>query len=95
LRTTAFRLPKELLDTLNDICAEPDCTRSQLIRRSLNEYIRFHELDRVKQREQKNAATRVEAAVKMKPLSTFRADINSERQRRGDALILRHRADAS
>jgi hypothetical protein len=27
----------------------------------------------------------------MKPLSTFRADINSERQRRGDALILRHR----
>ena len=46
---TAFRLPKELLETLNDICAELDCNRSQLIRRSLKEFIAFHELDRRKQ----------------------------------------------
>jgi metal-responsive CopG/Arc/MetJ family transcriptional regulator len=48
-RLTAFRLPKDLLETLNDICADLDCNRSQLIRRSLKEYIRFHELDRRKQ----------------------------------------------
>ena len=48
---TAFRLPKTLLETVNAICAELDCNRSQLIRRSLNEYIRFHELDRRKQEE--------------------------------------------
>jgi hypothetical protein len=35
------------METLNDICAELDCNRSQLIRRSLNEYIRFHELEHV------------------------------------------------
>jgi hypothetical protein len=46
---TAFRLPKPLLETLNAICAELDCNRSQLIRRSLKEFIAFHELDRRKQ----------------------------------------------
>jgi metal-responsive CopG/Arc/MetJ family transcriptional regulator len=48
-RLTAFRLPKDLLETFNDISADLDCNRSQLIRRSLKEYIRFHELDRRKQ----------------------------------------------
>jgi hypothetical protein len=43
---TAFRLPKGLLETVNGICAELDCNRSQLIRRSLKEFIAFHELDR-------------------------------------------------
>ena len=46
---TAFRLPKDLLETLNEICAELYCNRSQLIRRSLKEFIAFHELDRRKQ----------------------------------------------
>jgi metal-responsive CopG/Arc/MetJ family transcriptional regulator len=32
-RSAAFRLPKDLLKTLNEICAELDCNRSQLIRR--------------------------------------------------------------
>jgi hypothetical protein len=44
----AFRLPKPLLETLNAICADLDCNRSQLIRRTLKEFIAFHELDRVK-----------------------------------------------
>ena len=46
---TAFRLPKTLLETVNAICADLDCNRSQLIRRSLKEFIAFHELDRRKQ----------------------------------------------
>jgi hypothetical protein len=50
-RSAAFRLPKDLLKTLNEICAELDCNRSQLIRRQLKDYIRFHELDRRKQEE--------------------------------------------
>jgi hypothetical protein len=44
--STAFRLPRELLATLNAICGELDCNRSQLIRRSVKEFIAFHELDR-------------------------------------------------
>jgi hypothetical protein len=42
---SAWYLP----DTQNTICAELDCNRLQPIRRSLREYIRFTELDRLKQ----------------------------------------------
>ena len=44
--STAFRLPKQLLAKIDGICDELDCTRSQLFRRSIKEYISFHELDR-------------------------------------------------
>ena len=43
---TAFRLPRSMLATIDDICAEIDANRSQLIRRSLKEFIAMHELDR-------------------------------------------------
>jgi metal-responsive CopG/Arc/MetJ family transcriptional regulator len=44
--TTAFRLPKEMLETMNRACRELDETRSQLIRRALREYLSMNELDR-------------------------------------------------
>ena len=44
--STAFRLPQSLLAKIDGICDELDCTRSQLFRRSIKEYISFHELDR-------------------------------------------------
>jgi len=50
--STAFRLPKEMLQTLNAICANLDCNRSQLIRRSLKEFINFHQLEQKEQGEQ-------------------------------------------
>ena len=46
---TAFRLPRELLATLDDIAKQLDANRSQLIRRSLREFIGMHELDRGRQ----------------------------------------------
>jgi metal-responsive CopG/Arc/MetJ family transcriptional regulator len=42
---TAFRLPRRLLETIDAIAAALDANRSQLCRRALTEYIRFHELD--------------------------------------------------
>jgi metal-responsive CopG/Arc/MetJ family transcriptional regulator len=41
---TAFRLPKQLLETINAICDQLDCNRSQLFRRAIREFIGFHEL---------------------------------------------------
>ena len=38
--STAFRLPKELLSTIDTICNELDLTRSQLFRRSITEFIK-------------------------------------------------------
>ena len=38
--STAFRLPKELLSTIDSICDEMDLTRSQLFRRSVTEFIK-------------------------------------------------------
>ena len=38
--STAFRLPKELLSTIDTICNDLDLTRSQLFRRSVTEYIK-------------------------------------------------------
>ncbi len=49
--STAFRLSRELLTTLNEVCASLDCNRSQLIRRSLKEFISFHELEQKEQGE--------------------------------------------
>ena len=40
-----------MLETLNAICANLDCNRSQLLRRSLKEFISFHELEQKEQRE--------------------------------------------
>ena len=47
--STAFRMSKEMLQTLNAVCNSLDCNRSQLIRRSLKEFISFHELEQKKQ----------------------------------------------
>ncbi len=49
--STAFRLSKEMLQALNAICDKIDCNRSQLIRRSLKEFISFHELEQKEQGE--------------------------------------------
>jgi hypothetical protein len=42
----AFRLSQASLETIDRICGELDCNRSQLIRRSLKEFIGMHELER-------------------------------------------------
>jgi hypothetical protein len=42
----AFRLPKELLVTIDAICSELDLTRSQLFRRSITEYIKTRAYER-------------------------------------------------
>ena len=49
--STAFRLSKTMLQTLNAICDHLDCNRSQLIRRSLKEFIGFHQLEQKEQGE--------------------------------------------
>ena len=49
--STAFRLSKEMLQTLNAICNSLDCNRSQLIRRSLKEFISFHQLEQIEKGE--------------------------------------------
>jgi predicted transcriptional regulator len=36
----AFRLPKDVLTIVDDICIELDLTRSQIFRRSIAEYIK-------------------------------------------------------
>ena len=38
--STAFRLPKELLASIDSICSDLDLTRSQLFRRSVIEFIK-------------------------------------------------------
>ena len=38
--STAFRLPKELLASIDSICNDLDLTRSQLFRRSVTEFIK-------------------------------------------------------
>ena len=38
--STAFRLPKELLSTIDSLCNDLDLTRSQLFRRSVTEFIK-------------------------------------------------------
>jgi len=40
-----------MLDTINTICGQLDCNRSQLIRRSLKEFIGFHQLEEKEQGE--------------------------------------------
>ncbi len=40
--TTAFRLPKELLDALNRASATLDMTRSQMIRRAVREFLTLY-----------------------------------------------------
>jgi predicted transcriptional regulator len=37
---TAFRLPKQILATVDAICAREDLTRSQLFRRSVMQYLK-------------------------------------------------------
>jgi predicted transcriptional regulator len=37
---TAFRLPKRILATVDEICAREDLTRSQVFRRSVMEYLK-------------------------------------------------------
>jgi metal-responsive CopG/Arc/MetJ family transcriptional regulator len=38
--STAFRLPKGLLATIDAICEKQDLTRSQLFRRSVTQYLK-------------------------------------------------------
>jgi hypothetical protein len=42
----AFRLPKELLATIDAVCDELDLTRSQLFRRSIAEYLKTRAYER-------------------------------------------------
>ena len=44
-KATAFRLPTQLLAKIDSICQTLDCSRSQLFRRSIKDYI--SELDRL------------------------------------------------
>ena len=37
---TAFRLPKAILATVDEICAREDLTRSQVFRRSIMQYLK-------------------------------------------------------
>jgi predicted transcriptional regulator len=37
---TAFRIPKAILATVDEICAKQDLTRSQVFRRSVMEYLK-------------------------------------------------------
>lgn len=43
---TAFRLPKDLLATIDTICNDLDLTRSQLFRRSITEYLKARAYER-------------------------------------------------
>ena len=43
--STAFRLPKMVLATVNSICAEQDLTRSQVFRRSIVEYLKNQNIE--------------------------------------------------
>ena len=43
--TTAFRLPKQLLEKIDGICEQLDLSRSQFFRRSVKDFISFHQLD--------------------------------------------------
>ena len=38
--STAFRIPKVLLATVDSVCAKNDLTRSQVFRRSITEYLK-------------------------------------------------------
>jgi predicted transcriptional regulator len=44
--STAFRLPKELLETIDLLCDDLDLTRSQVLRRSITEYLKVHGYER-------------------------------------------------
>jgi metal-responsive CopG/Arc/MetJ family transcriptional regulator len=43
---TAFRLPQELLATIDNLCDQLDLTRSQLFRRCVMEYLKKRSHDR-------------------------------------------------
>ena len=43
--STAFRLSKGLLATIDAMCEQEDLTRSQLYRRSISEYLKRHNAD--------------------------------------------------
>jgi hypothetical protein len=43
--STAFRLPKILLSTIDAVCDREDLTRSQVYRKSLTEFLRRHNVD--------------------------------------------------
>ena len=43
--STAFRLPKELLTTVDSVCEQQDLTRSQLFRRSITEYLNSRNIE--------------------------------------------------
>jgi predicted transcriptional regulator len=40
--STAFRLPRDMLATIDCLCEEMDLTRSQLLRRSITEYLKLN-----------------------------------------------------
>ena len=47
--STAFRLPKMVLATVDSICAEQDLTRSQIFRRSIMEYLKNQNIEIMKE----------------------------------------------
>ena len=47
--STAFRLPKMLLATVNSLCAKQDLTRSQVFRRSIIEYLKTQDFATVEE----------------------------------------------
>ncbi len=43
--STAFRLPRGILATVDQYCSQQDLTRSQLYRRSVMEYLKNQQVD--------------------------------------------------
>ena len=43
--STAFRLPQDLLATVDMVCDQQDLTRSQVFRRSITEYLKNQQVD--------------------------------------------------
>jgi predicted transcriptional regulator len=41
--STAFRLPRDMLESIDVLCNALDLTRSQLFRRSIAEYLKAHD----------------------------------------------------